>query len=192
MLQSIDMANRAASSAVETGSGARWHRADAVALALLLVWVAVCYAQTLSFGFVNWDDFDLVLKNPLVINPSSVPLLHRLTTPEAGYPIPVTSLSYPARILARRLRASVATAWGERAHPPRLGRFALPYRPRGRALDAGCCASRLRSSDFTRRRPSRSRGSRVAKICSRCSSPSSPSRWRCQVRRPAAGECFAA
>lgn len=86
--------DRAAACAEEPVSGARWHRADTVALVLILLWVAVCYAQTLGFGFVNWDDFDLVLKNPLVINPSSVPLLHRLTTPEAGYPIPVTSLSY--------------------------------------------------------------------------------------------------
>jgi hypothetical protein len=91
----MSMANdRAAACAEAPGSGLRWHRADTVALALLLLWVAVCYAQTLGFGFVNWDDFDLVLKNPLVIDPSSVPFLHRLTTPEAGYPIPVTSLSY--------------------------------------------------------------------------------------------------
>jgi hypothetical protein len=68
--------------------------ADWIALALLLAWVAVCYAQTLGFGFVNWDDYDLILKNPLVINPSSLPPLHRLTTPEAGYPVPVTFLSY--------------------------------------------------------------------------------------------------
>jgi hypothetical protein len=89
------MANdRAATRAEEPGSGTGWSRSDAVTLALLLLWVALCYAQTLGFGFVNWDDFDLVLKNPLVINPSSVPLLHRLTTPEAGYPIPVTLLSY--------------------------------------------------------------------------------------------------
>ena len=89
------MANdRAASRAQEPGSGPGWARADTVVLALLLLWVAACYAQTLGFGFVNWDDFDLVVRNPLVINPSSVPLLHRLTTPEAGYPIPVTTLSY--------------------------------------------------------------------------------------------------
>jgi hypothetical protein len=91
----MSMANdRAASRAQEPGSGPRWHRADTVVLALILLWVAVCYGQTLGFGFVNWDDFDLVLKNPLVIDPTSVPFLHRLTTPEAGYPIPVTSLSY--------------------------------------------------------------------------------------------------
>ena len=71
-----------------------WRRGDWVALALLLAAIALCYVQTLRFGFVNWDDVDLVLHNPLVINPSSVPLLHRLTTPEAGYPIPVTLLSY--------------------------------------------------------------------------------------------------
>jgi protein O-mannosyl-transferase len=71
-----------------------WRRADVVALGLILAWVALCYAQTLTFGFVNWDDIDLVLHNPLVLDPSSVPALHRLTTPEAGYPVPVTLASY--------------------------------------------------------------------------------------------------
>jgi protein O-mannosyl-transferase len=75
-------------------AGAAWRRGDWIALGLLLAWVATCYAQTLGFGFVNWDDIDLVLRNPLVLNPSSVPLLHRVTTPEVGYPIPVTVLSY--------------------------------------------------------------------------------------------------
>jgi hypothetical protein len=76
-----------------------WPRSDWIALVLLLAWVAICYAQTLGFGFVNWDDFDLVLHNPLVLDPSSVPLLHRLTTPEAGYPIPVTLASYRVEYL---------------------------------------------------------------------------------------------
>jgi protein O-mannosyl-transferase len=69
-------------------------RMDGIALGLLLLWVAICYAQTLGFAFVNWDDYDLVIKNPLVVNPSNLPALHRLTTPEAGYPVPVTFLSY--------------------------------------------------------------------------------------------------
>lgn len=89
------MANdRAAPCASEPPRGSGWQRADTVAISLLLLWVALCYLQTLGFGFVNWDDFDLVLKNPLVTEPSRVPLLHRLTTPESGYPIPVTSLTY--------------------------------------------------------------------------------------------------
>jgi protein O-mannosyl-transferase len=75
-------------------AGFDWQRGDRIALTLLLAWVAICYAQTLGFNFVNWDDIDLVLHNPLVLNPAGVPFLHRLTTPEAGYPIPVTLLSY--------------------------------------------------------------------------------------------------
>ena len=71
-----------------------WSRADRIALSLVLVWVALCFAQVVGFGFVNWDDRDLVMQNPLVVNPGSVPLLHRFTTPEAGYPIPVTVWSY--------------------------------------------------------------------------------------------------
>jgi len=71
-----------------------WMRADWVALAILLAWVAVCFAQTLGFGYVNWDDRDYILQNPLITHPSSVTLLDHLTTPGLGYPIPVTVLSY--------------------------------------------------------------------------------------------------
>jgi tetratricopeptide (TPR) repeat protein len=71
-----------------------WSRADRIALSLVLVWVALCFAQVAGFGFVNWDDRDLVIQNPLVVNPGSVPFLHHLTTPEVGYPIPVTVSSY--------------------------------------------------------------------------------------------------
>jgi tetratricopeptide (TPR) repeat protein len=69
-------------------------RADRVALALVLGWVAACFVQTLGFGFVNWDDHDFVLKNPVVTHPGNVPLLHHFTTPEVGYPMPVTIASY--------------------------------------------------------------------------------------------------
>ena len=72
----------------------RWSRADRVAIALVLVWVVACFAPTLGFGFVNWDDHDFVLENPLVVNPGSVPLLHHFTTPEVSYPVPVTIASY--------------------------------------------------------------------------------------------------
>ena len=71
-----------------------WMRSDQVAMALVLLWVAACFAQTLGFAFVNWDDYDFVLRNPLVVSPREVPLLHHLTTPEVGYPIPVTISSY--------------------------------------------------------------------------------------------------
>ena len=71
-----------------------WMRADHVVIALILLWVAACFAQTLGFGFVHWDDHDFVLQNPLVVSPRAVPLLHHFTTPEVGYPIPVTISSY--------------------------------------------------------------------------------------------------
>jgi hypothetical protein len=69
-------------------------RADRVAVVLILGWVAACFAQTLGFGFVNWDDRDFVLHNPLIVSPGEVPLIHHLTTPEVSYPVPVTMLSY--------------------------------------------------------------------------------------------------
>jgi hypothetical protein len=72
----------------------RWSRADSIALSLVLAWTAVCFAQVVGFGFVNWDDHDLVMNNPLVVNPGSVPFLHHFTTPEVGYPTAVTVLSY--------------------------------------------------------------------------------------------------
>ena len=72
----------------------RWTRADGVVLAMLLAWVATCFAQTLGFGYVNWDDRDFILQNPLIAHPSSASLLAHLTTPGLGYPIPVTVLSY--------------------------------------------------------------------------------------------------
>jgi hypothetical protein len=69
-------------------------RADRIALSLLLAWVAICFLQVVGFGFVNWDDRALVMENPLVVNPGSVPFLHHFTTPEVGYPTAVTVLSY--------------------------------------------------------------------------------------------------
>ena len=56
-------------------------RADRIALSLLLAWVAICFLQVVGFGFVNWDDRALVMENPLVVNPGSVPFLHHFTTP---------------------------------------------------------------------------------------------------------------
>jgi hypothetical protein len=71
-----------------------WSRAERLALGLVLLLVTLTFAQVAGFGFVNWDDRDLVLQNPLIGRPGSVPLLHQLTTPESGYPIPITILSY--------------------------------------------------------------------------------------------------
>ena len=75
-------------------SNGPWRRVDRVALAILLAWVAACFAQTLGFGYVNWDDRDYLLQNPLITHPSSATLLEHLTTPGLGYSIPVTVLSY--------------------------------------------------------------------------------------------------
>jgi len=71
-----------------------WSQAEKLALGLVLLLVALTFVQVAGLGFVNWDDRDLVLQNPLIVRPGSVPLLHHLTTPESGYPIPVTILSY--------------------------------------------------------------------------------------------------
>jgi hypothetical protein len=72
----------------------RWSRKDRVVLGFILLWVGLCFAQTLSFGFVNWDDRDLVLSCPLIVRPDSVPAIHHVTTPEVGYPAAVTVASY--------------------------------------------------------------------------------------------------
>jgi protein O-mannosyl-transferase len=74
--------------AKSTSSGA-WSLPSA-----LLCVIAALHARTLSFGFLAWDDPLHVTANPLVLNPTSVPWLERLTTPALGYPVPVTVLSY--------------------------------------------------------------------------------------------------
>ena len=84
---------RAAASDVR-GALPAWSQAEKLALGLVLLLVSLTFVQVAAFGFVNWDDRDLVLQNPLIVRPGSVPLLHQLTTPESGYPIPLTILSY--------------------------------------------------------------------------------------------------
>ena len=95
MLQSKAMAVEATHHLATTDrAGPGWMRSDPLAIALVLFWVAACFAQTLGFGFVHWDDHDFVLRNPLVVSPREVPLLHHFTTPEVSYPMPVTMASY--------------------------------------------------------------------------------------------------
>lgn len=61
-----------------------WAPALAAAVAVL------CFARTVGFGFVNWDDGVFVYDNPLVLDPTSQPLVDRLATPGVGYPVPAT------------------------------------------------------------------------------------------------------
>jgi hypothetical protein len=89
------MADRTSATASDArGALPAWSHAEKFALGLVLLLVGLTFVQVAGFGFVNWDDRDLVLQNPLIVRPGSVPLLHHLTTPESGYPIPVTILSY--------------------------------------------------------------------------------------------------
>ena len=89
------MADRTSATASEVrGALPTWLQAENVALGLVLLLVSLTFVQVAGFGFVNWDDRDLVLQNPLIVQPGNVPLLHHLTTPESGYPIPITILSY--------------------------------------------------------------------------------------------------
>ena len=67
---------------------------DRSALALVLVGVALAFAPTLGFGFVDWDDPDLVVHNALIVPPQSAALVEHLATPQLGYPQPITLLSY--------------------------------------------------------------------------------------------------
>ena len=59
-------------------------RVDRAAIALVLVWIALCFAPTLSFGFVDWDDPDLVLRNALILAPRSAAFVEHLATPQLG------------------------------------------------------------------------------------------------------------
>ncbi len=72
----------------------------AVAAAIAaLVWAAT-NAVVVRFGFVNWDDDRFVL-NPLAVrSPSQVPFAELFTTPELGYPIPVTRAVFAAQYSA--------------------------------------------------------------------------------------------
>lgn len=66
-----------------------WPIAAAVCLAVLVV-----HGRAVGFDFVNWDDAQYVVENPLVVSPDRVPWWHGLLTPALGYPIPVTIATY--------------------------------------------------------------------------------------------------
>ncbi len=59
-----------------------------VALALLV------FARTIAFGFTDWDDPTFIIGNPLVTAPLSHGWIGWLTTPEMGYPQPLTVLTH--------------------------------------------------------------------------------------------------
>jgi len=88
------MTTNARAAAPRDGSRRSLGRGDRLPLALLLVWIGLCFVQTLGFGYVNWDDREFILQNPLIANPAAASLLDHLITPGLGYPIPVTILSY--------------------------------------------------------------------------------------------------
>lgn len=64
-------------------------RVDAVVAGL----VAVVFARSVGFPFVNWDDYERIVDQPWIVRPFARPLLHVLLTPELGYPQPLTVLS---------------------------------------------------------------------------------------------------
>ncbi len=63
----------------------------------LLVAAALAHGAGLTNGFTNWDDPFYLIRNPLTINPLGSGAAHLLLTPEIGYPIPLTMLSYAAQ-----------------------------------------------------------------------------------------------
>lgn len=81
-------------SAADAGNGVSTARHDHGRWVVLccLALVALAFAPTLGFDFVNWDDDLHVYRNPDVIGSPSVTDL--LLTPRLGYAIPVTLASY--------------------------------------------------------------------------------------------------
>jgi hypothetical protein len=51
--------------------------------------VALAFAGALGHGFVNWDDGNYVVLNPMVHDPAAFGWRERLTTPALGYPVPL-------------------------------------------------------------------------------------------------------
>jgi hypothetical protein len=67
---------------------------DRARLAGCLALVAVLFAPVVTFDFVNWDDDIHVYRNALVVDPARTRLIDALTTPELGYPSPLTIATY--------------------------------------------------------------------------------------------------
>lgn len=67
----------------------KWYVDDLVAIAI----VALVFGQAIAFGFVDWDDPNYILRNPLVHDPLSGGIGELFLTPTMGYPQPVTVLT---------------------------------------------------------------------------------------------------
>ena len=106
-----------------------------VVCAIALVAVALVFAGTRAFGFVEWDDQIHVYENRLVLE--SAPLGELLRTRTLGYPIPLTVLTYRVEYLLFGLRPAVFHATNVALH---LACVALVFRIAG-ALGAGAFAS---------------------------------------------------
>ncbi|HTM45679.1 MAG TPA: hypothetical protein VL137_12025, partial [Polyangiaceae bacterium] len=63
-------------------------------LALVLALALVVFGPSLGFEFVEWDDPTFLTQNPLVIDAPHQSALDELLTPNLGYPIPFTVLTY--------------------------------------------------------------------------------------------------
>lgn len=68
--------------------------AEKRALFAVLAAVALVGAPALTYPYVSYDDPIYVLENPLVIRAGEVSFLDHLTTPNLGYPMPATVLTY--------------------------------------------------------------------------------------------------
>lgn len=79
---------------LDARSNKQLDRSWALAAAVVGLVVIAVHAQTVTFDFVNWDDPLYVVENPAVLDPGQVPWWHHLLTPNLGYPIPVTVLTY--------------------------------------------------------------------------------------------------
>lgn len=79
-------------------------RRAALAILALVVAVAITFAGSLDNEFVNWDDGNYIVINPLVTDPGSFGVWERLTTPSIGYAVPLPMLIY-------------ATAWSVTQEP---------------------------------------------------------------------------
>jgi hypothetical protein len=74
----------------------RERRFRAAGAALLAAVVLSTFAGSLDNEFVNWDDGNYIVIDPLVTDPSAHGLRERLTTPGLGYPVPLPVLVYGA------------------------------------------------------------------------------------------------
>ncbi len=69
-------------------------RRFALAGLLLVAAVAITFGGALDNEFVNWDDGNYIVINPLVTDPGRHGVIERLTTPSIGYSVPLPMLLY--------------------------------------------------------------------------------------------------